>query len=145
MTATLNKVQLIGNIGAEPKSITTKKEESIYVTASLATNEPVKRNGEWGTMVEWHQLIFFGSMTKVTEHLRKGSQVFVEGRLRSNSWTDAKGINHRATSIVVTNVQLLGQTKSKQDQAAEPASATAEAHLAHMHDMLADDATDIPF
>lgn len=144
MSATLNKAQLIGNIGAEPKQITTK-EGSVFVTASLATNDAVKRNGEWETVVEWHQLIFFGSMTKVTEHLRKGSQVFIEGKLRSNSWTDAKGTNHRATSIVVTNVQLLGQAKSKQDQAAEPVSATAEAHLAHMHDILADDSVDIPF
>ena len=57
MSATLNKVQLIGNIGAEPKQITTK-EGSFFVTASLATNEAVKRNGEWEAMVEWHQLIF---------------------------------------------------------------------------------------
>lgn len=144
MSATLNKVQLIGNIGAEPKSTTTKTG-SIFVTTSLATNEAVKRNGEWETMVEWHQLIFFGSMIKVTEHFRKGTQVFVEGKLRSNSWTDAKGINHRATSIVVTNVQLLGQTKSKHEQAPDPASKSAEAHLAHMHDMLADDSGDVPF
>ena len=144
MTATLNKVQLIGNIGAEPKSVTTK-EGSIFVTASLATNDAVKRNGEWETMVEWHQLIFFGSMTKVTEHFRKGSQVFIEGKLRSNSWTDAKGINHRATSIVVTNVQLLGQTKSKQEQASDPVSKSAEAHLTHMHDMLTDNSEEIPF
>ena len=68
MTATLNKVQLIGNLGAEPKLYTTK-EGSIFVTATLATDEAVKRNGEWETIVEWHQLIFFGSMTKVTEHL----------------------------------------------------------------------------
>ena len=121
MSATLNKVQLIGNIGAEPKQITTK-EGSIFVTASLATNKAVKRNGEWETMVEWHQLIFFGSMTKVTEHLRKGSQIFTEGKLRTNSWTDANGINHRATSIVVSNVQLLGQAKSKQEQASDPDS-----------------------
>lgn len=51
MTATLNKVQLIGNLGAEPKSYTTK-EGSIFVTATLATNEAVKRNGEWETIVE---------------------------------------------------------------------------------------------
>lgn len=144
MSATLNKIQLIGNIGAEPKQITTK-EGSIFVTASLATNEAVKRNDEWETMVEWHQLIFFGSMTKVTEHLRKGSQVFIEGKLRTNSWTDTNGLNHHATSIVVSNVQLLGQAKSKQEQASDLDSKSAEAHLAQMHDMLADHSEEIPF
>lgn len=144
MTASLNKVQLIGNIGAEPKHITTK-EGSIFVTASLATNETVKRNDKWETMVEWHQLIFFGSMTKITEHLHKGSQIFIEGKLRSNSWTDTNGINHRTTSIAVSNVQLLGQATSKQEQASDPASKSAEAQLAQMHDMLADNSEEIPF
>lgn len=144
MTATLNRVQLIGNIGAEPKSITTK-EGSTFVTVSLATNEAVKRNDQWETIVEWHQLIFFGTMTKVTEHLHKGSQVFIEGKLRSNSWTDKDGINHRATSIVVSNVQLLGQAKSKQEQASDPISKSAEAHLSQMHEMLADNSEEVPF
>ena len=145
MTATLNKVRLIGHIGTEPKSITTKNQESIFVTTSLATNEAVKRNGVWETMVEWHQLIFFGSLTKVTEHLHKGSQVFIEGKLRSNNWTDTKGVNHHATSIVVSNIQLLGQAKSKQEQASAPVSKSAEAHLAQMNDMLADNSEEIPF
>ena len=144
MTATLNKVQLIGNIGTEPKSVTTK-DGNIFVTTTLATNESVKQNGEWKSMVEWHQLLFFGSMTKVTEHLRKGSQVFVEGKLRSNSWTDAKGITHRTTNIVVSNVQLLGQTKSKQGSTAEPSSINAEAHLAQMRDMVENSSEDVPF
>jgi len=144
MTATLNKVQLIGNLGAEPKSITTK-EGGIFVTATLATNEAVKRNGEWETIVEWHQLIFFGSMTKVTEHLHKGSPIFVEGKLRTNNRTDAHGINHRATSITVSNVQLLSQTKFKQEPASDSASKSAETHLAQMHDMLAENSEEVPF
>ncbi len=143
MTATLNKVQLIGNIGAEPKPITTKNG-SIFVTTSLATNDAVKKNGEWETMVEWHQLIFFGSLTKITAHLRKGSQVFIEGKLRSNNWTDAGGSTHRATTIVVTNVQLLGQSKQN-NQAADPSSISAETHLAKMQEMLESGSEDIPF
>ena len=144
MTATLNKVQLIGNLGADPKSYTTK-EGNTFVTATLATNDAVKRNGEWETIVEWHQLIFFGSMIKITEHLHKGIPIFVEGKLRTNNRTDANGINHRATSIVVSNVQLLGQSKSKQEQASEPASKSAETHLAQMHDMLVENSEEVPF
>ena len=144
MTATLHRVQLIGNIGAEPKSITTKVG-NLFVTASLATNDAIKRNGEWDTIVEWHQLIFFGGLTKITEHLHKGSQVYIEGKLRSNNWTDAGGTTHRSTNIVVTNVQLLGQAKPKQEMAAEPASMNAEAHIAQMHDMLANASEEVPF
>jgi single-strand DNA-binding protein len=144
MTATLNRVQLIGNLGADPKSYTTK-EGSIFVTATLATDEAVKRNGEWETIIEWHQLIFFGSMTKITEHLHRGSQIFVAGRLRTNNRTDANGINHRATSIVVSNVQLLGHAKFKQEQASEPASKSAETHLAQVHDMLVENSEAVPF
>lgn len=144
MTATLNKIQLIGNIGAEPKANTTKGG-TLFVTASLATNEAVKRNGEWESMVEWHQLIFFGSMTKITEHLCKGSQVYLEGKLRSNSWTDSAGSPHRTTNIVVTNVQLLGHSKSKEAGATESASTSAEVHLAQMRDMLETSFEEIPF
>jgi len=138
MTAALNKIQLIGNIGADPKAITTK-DGSFFVTASLATNESVKRNGKWESMVEWHLLIFFGSMTKITEHLRKGSQIYLEGRLRSNSWTDSAG-----TNIVVTSVQLLGY-RTKEAEATDSVSTSAEVHLAQMRDMLEASSEEIPF
>lgn len=84
-------------------------------------------------------------MTKVTEHLHKGTPIFVDGKLRTNNRTDANGINHRATCIVASNVQLLGQAKSKQEQAPEPASKSAETHLAQMHDMLAENSEEVPF
>jgi len=144
MTATLNRTQLIGNIGAEPKTITTKGGK-IFATASLATNEAFKRNEQWENMVEWHQLIFFGSMIKVVEYLHKGSQVYIEGKLRSNTWTDANGITHRATSIVVSNVQLLGQPKQKTDHQEESGSSNVVEHLAQMREMLETSSEDIPF
>ena len=143
MTAALNKIQLIGNIGADPKAITTK-DGSFFVTASLATNESVKRNGKWESMVEWHLLIFFGSMTKITEHLRKGSQIYLEGRLRSNSWTDSAGSPHRTINIVVTSVQLLGY-RTKEAETTELVSTSAEVHLAQMRDMLEASSEEIPF
>jgi len=142
MTAMLNRVQLIGNIGDEPKPITTKSGH-VFVTASLATNESVKRNDQWESMVEWHQLIFFGSMRKITGHLSKGSPVYIEGKLRNSSWTDANGTIHRTTNIMVSNVQLLGSSKAKEDQATEPTSPHAAAHLAEMQTMLA--GSDVPF
>ncbi|WP_237760532.1 MULTISPECIES: single-stranded DNA-binding protein [Legionella] len=64
------------------------KDGQSFVTATLATNESFKRNNEWHTIVEWHQLVLFGKLTKVTEYLKNGSKVYLEGKLRSNQWTD---------------------------------------------------------
>ena len=140
MTATLNKVQLIGNLGADPKSIAGKDGQS-FVTATLATNESFKQNEEWKTRVEWHQLVMFGKITKIAEYLKKGSQVYIEGKLRSNHWTDGDGNSRQSLSIVVNNIQLLGQTKS----ADETSSKTAKSHMAEMREMLQDTSEDVPF
>lgn len=140
MTAALNRVTLIGNLGAEPKTITGKDGQS-FVTATLATNETFKQNEEWKTRVEWHQLVMFGKLTKVAEYLQKGTQVYVEGKLRSNQWTDGDGKTRQSLSIVVNNIQLLAQPKP----ADETASKTAESHMAQMREMLQTDSEDVPF
>ncbi|QDP72155.1 single-stranded DNA-binding protein [Legionella israelensis] len=140
MTAALNRVTLIGNLGAYPKTIAGKDGQS-FVTAILATNEAFKQNEEWKTRVEWHQLVMFGKLTKVAEYLQKGSQVYVEGKLRSNQWTDGDGNTRQSLSIVVNNIQLLGQSKS----ADENSSRTAESHMAQMREMLQQNSEDIPF
>ena len=115
MTSVLNRVQLIGHLGAKPKVITSK-EGNTFVTASIATNESIKKDDEWVTLVEWHQLIFFGRFTKRAQHLNKGSQVYVEGKLRTNSWTDTAGNIQRQANIVVTNVQFLGESKATKEE-----------------------------
>ncbi|HHN3503383.1 TPA: single-stranded DNA-binding protein [Legionella pneumophila] len=140
MTASLNKVQLIGNLGADPKTITSQNGQS-FVTVTLATNESFKQNDEWKTRVEWHQLVMFGKLTKIVEYLQKGSQVYVEGKLRSNQWTDGDGNTRHSLSIVISNIQLLGQSKP----ADETANKTAESHMAQMRDMLQADSEDVPF
>ncbi len=140
MTASLNKVQLIGNLGAEPKTITSQNGQS-FVTATLATNESFKQNEEWKTRVEWHQLVIFGKLTKVAEYLQKGSQVYVEGKLRSNQWTHSDGNTRYSLSVVVNNIQILGQSKP----ADEAASKTAESHMAEMREILQTESEDIPF
>lgn len=140
MTATLNKVQLIGNLGADPKILSTK-DDNLFITASLATNEAVKQNGEWTTRVEWHQLVIFGALTKITEYLQKGSQVFIEGKLRTNQWKDKDGNNRQGVSIVVSNIQLLGSNNPREDAQ----FTTAQDHLAQMRDVLTADSEDVPF
>lgn len=140
MTAFLNRVQLIGNLGADPKSIAGKDGQS-FVTATLATNESFKQNDEWHTRVEWHQLVLFGKLTKVPEYLKKGSQVYLEGKLRSNQWTDNEGKARQALSIIVSHIQRLNPPKS----ADESSNKTAEQQMAQMREMLQTDSEEIPF
>lgn len=141
MTASFNKIQLLGNLGAEPKNITDKNGQS-FVTAILATNESFKQDDEWKNRVEWHQLVFFGNLIKVTEFLHKGTQVFIEGKLRSNPWTDKDGNSRQAISIVVSNIQLLGQGKNNEDKSI---TNTAESHMAKMREMLQEASEDVSF
>ncbi|WP_019215229.1 single-stranded DNA-binding protein [Legionella tunisiensis] len=140
MTASLNRVQLIGNLGADPKSITGKDGQS-FVTVTLATNESFKQNDEWKTRVEWHQLVLFGKLTKVAKYLNKGAQIYLEGKLRSNQWTDNEGKARQALSIVVSHIQLLSTSKSTD----ESSSKTAEQHMAQMREILQPDSEEIPF
>ncbi|MFO9584318.1 single-stranded DNA-binding protein [Legionella pneumophila serogroup 1] len=140
MSASLNRVQLIGNLGADPKSIIGKDGQS-FVTATLATNESFKRNDEWHTRVEWHQLVLFGKLTKVTEYLKKGSKIYLEGKLRSNQWTDNEGKTHQTLSIVVNHIQLLNSPKL----ADESSSNTAEHHMAQIREMLQPDSEEVLF
>ncbi|QBR84704.1 single-stranded DNA-binding protein [Legionella israelensis] len=140
MTASLNRVTLIGKLGAEPKTITRKDGQS-FVTATLATNESFKQNDEWKTRVEWHQLVMFGKLTKIAEYLKKGSQVYVEGKLRSNQWTDSDGNTRQSLSIVVNNIQLLSHSKL----ADETSINTAENHMTQMREMLQENSEDAPF
>lgn len=140
MTASLNRIQLIGNLGADPKSITGKDGLS-FVTATLATNESFKQNDEWKTRVEWHQLMLFGKLTKVAEYLKKGALVYLEGKLRSNQWTDSEGKIRQTLSIVVHHIQLLSPPKS----ADESTNKTAEHHMAQMRELLQPDSEEIPF
>ncbi|RUQ94642.1 single-stranded DNA-binding protein [Legionella septentrionalis] len=130
----------MGNLGADPKSIAGKDGQS-FVTATLATNELFKQNDEWQTRVEWHQLMLFGKLTKVAEYLKKGSQVYLEGKLRSNQWTDNEGKARQALSIIVSHIQLLSPPKS----ADESSNKTAEQHMTQMREMLQPDSEEIPF
>ena len=133
--AVLNKVQLIGRVGHSPRSTQTKENHSI-ASVSLATNESYRQNGEWETITEWHNLVFFGKLaTLAIERLQKGSQVYIEGKLRSNRWTDAEGVARQAINIVVQAIQFIDNAKPK--EIPEQADLlTPEEHLAQMHSML---------
>ncbi len=107
---TLNKAMIIGNVGKDPEVKHLDKGLAV-VTLPIATTERFKdKNGDLREQTEWHNVVFWRSLAEFVErHVRKGSQVFVEGRLRTRSWEDQNGQKKYATEIVADVIRLLGK------------------------------------
>jgi len=110
MARGVNKVILIGNLGADPE---TRAMPSGTTVANLrvATSESWrdKQSGEQQERTEWHRVAFFGRLAEVAgEYLRKGSQVYIEGSLRTRKWQDKQGNERYSTEIIGNDLQMLG-------------------------------------
>ena len=106
----LNKVLLIGNVGKDPE-IRHLQGGAAVATITLATSERYRdRNGETREMTEWHTVIAWRQLAELAEnYIRKGSQIYVEGRIRSRSWDDQNGQKRYVTEIQADTIQLLGR------------------------------------
>lgn len=106
--AVINKAQLLGNMGADPVLRYTPGGEAVVVI-SLATTEVWRdKNKEKRERTEWHRVVFWGKLAlAVSDHLKKGSQLYVEGRLRTRKW-EKDGVTRYATEIVASDLQMLG-------------------------------------
>lgn len=107
--ASLNRVLLIGNLGADPE-LSYTPSGTAKATMRLATHEHwTNKDGTKGERTEWHRIIAWGRLAEVMgEYATKGRQLFVEGRLQTRSWDDKDGNKRWTTEIVATNIQLLG-------------------------------------
>jgi single-strand DNA-binding protein len=110
MARGVNKVILVGNLGADPE--TRSMPSGMTVTnIRIATSESWKdkSSGAQQERTEWHSIALFGRLGEIAaEYLRKGSQVFVEGKLRTRKWQDKQGNDRFTTEIVADNMQMLG-------------------------------------
>ena len=114
----LNKVLLIGNLGADPELRTTQSGQSV-VNFSLATSERwTDKQGERQEKTEWHRVIAWGPLGEnVHKYCRKGKQVFVEGKIQTKQYEDREGITRQSTEIVAMSVKFLADgTKQKPDE-----------------------------
>lgn len=117
--ASLNKVSLIGNLCADPELRFTPSGQPVC-DLRLATNESWTKDGEKHEKTEFHRLIVWGKLAEVcSKFLTKGRQVYCEGKLQTRSW-EKDGDKKYATEIVVSEVQFLGDGKSKSAKADEP-------------------------
>jgi single-strand DNA-binding protein len=110
MARGVNKVILVGNLGADPE--TRSMPSGMTVTnIRIATSESWKdkASGAQQERTEWHSIALFGRLGEIAaEYLRKGSQVFVEGKLRTRKWQDKTGNDRFTTEIIADNMQMLG-------------------------------------
>src|SRR5690348_2162761 len=110
MARGVNKVILIGNLGADPETRAMPSGSSV-ANLRIATTESWrdKQSGEQQERTEWHRVAFFGRLAEIaSEYLKKGSQVYIEGSLRTRKWQDKQGNERYTTEIVGSEMQMLG-------------------------------------
>jgi len=110
MARGINKVILIGNLGADPETRYTAGGSAI-TKIRIATSESWrdKQSGEQKERTEWHRVTFFGRLAEIAgEYLRKGRQVYIEGSLRTDKWQDQNGQDRYTTEIIANEMQMLG-------------------------------------
>lgn len=106
----VNKTILIGNLGADP-TVRYSPSGAAVANLNIATTNAWKdrETGELQEATEWHRLVCFGRTAEIAgEYLKKGSQIYVEGRLQTRKWEDREGIERYTTEVVVNDLQMLG-------------------------------------
>ncbi len=128
--ASVNKVILIGNLGKDPETRYLPSGDAV-TNFSIATTEKWKsKSGEQQEHTEWHRISMFGKVAEIAgEYLKKGSPVYVEGRIRTRKWQDKEGQDKSTTEIVADRMQLLssrgGGSGGSEPMKREPAAAEA--------------------
>ena len=115
MARGINKVIVVGNLGADPDSRTMPSGNAV-TNISVATSESWndKETGEKQEKTEWHRVVFFGRLAEIaSDYLKKGSQVYIEGKLQTRKWEDKEGNERWTTEIVANQMQMLGERMSQ--------------------------------
>jgi len=110
MARGVNKVIIVGNVGQDPE-VRYMPSGSAVAEVSVATSEQWKdkQSGEKQERTEWHRVTFFGRLAEVVgEYVRKGSQIYVEGSIRTEKWQDKQGQDRYTTKVIANEMQMLG-------------------------------------
>ena len=126
--ASVNKVILIGNLGADPETRYLPSGDAVANIRIATTDIWKDKSGEKQEHTEWHRVAFFGKLAEIAgEYLKKGSPVYIEGRIRTRKWQDKEGQDRYSTEIVADRMQLLGSRGGGSESVArEPKPATTE-------------------
>lgn len=147
--ASVNKVILVGNLGADPEMRHTSSGDPVC-TLSVATSEKYKnRDGELQTTTEWHKVVLFRRLAEIAnQYLRKGSSAYFEGQLKTRKWTDKNGLERYTTEVEANELKLLDRQDS-QPEAVRPVAAVkkeiAVLPKTSYQPVFVEDDSDIPF
>ena len=128
MARGVNKVILVGNLGKDPEVRYSPNGQAV-ANVTIATSESWKdkTSGEKQERTEWHRIVFFGRLAEIAgEYLKKGAQIYIEGRLQTRKWQDKDGHDRYTTEIVANEMQMLG-SRSGAGMPSEPAMESAPA------------------
>lgn len=147
--ASVNKVILVGNLGADPEMRHTSSGDSVC-TLSVATTEKYKnRDGELQSSTEWHKVVLFRRLAEIAnQYLRKRSTAYFEGQLKTRKWIDKNGLERYTTEVEASELKLLDQQDSLAERA-KPVAVVKRTAVAppkpSYQPAYVDDETDIPF
>ena len=138
--ASVNRAILIGNLGADPELRHMPNGDAVC-NIRLATTErwKDKASGEKREITEWHRVVFYRKLAEIAgQYLKKGSQVYLEGRIRTRKWTDKEGQERYTTEIEANEMQMIGGRQDRQEESAPAEKKAAKPSFDDMDD-------DIPF
>jgi len=122
---TVNKVILVGNLGRDPEVRGLPNGESVANIAIATSNKYKNRAGEMVDETEWHNAVLFGRLAEIAgKYLKKGSSIYVEGRLKTEKYTDKNGIEKYQTKVIVGELKMLGGRSAGEN---EPHGTSVEA------------------
>ncbi len=146
--AGVNKVILIGNLGKDPE-VRHLENGTAVANFSMATSESYKdrNSGERKTITEWHNIVLWRGLAEVAEkYLKKGDQVYIEGKLRTRSWEDKDNNTRYTTEIVGDNMTMLGSRGSSAEKDPEAVGSAEATEIANEEAISSDEETDdLPF
>ena len=146
--AGVNKVILIGNLGKDPE-VRHLENGTAVANFSMATSESYKdrTSGEKKTITEWHNIVLWRGLAEVAEkYLKKGDQVYIEGKLKTRTWDDKDGNTRYTTEVVGDNMTMLGSRGSSSEKDSEVVGATEATSVANEEATSSDEETDdLPF
>ena len=143
--AGINKVIIVGNLGGDPEIRTMPNGEQVAnITVATSESWKDKNTGERKEAVEWHRIVLYRRLAEIAgQYLTKGSQVYIEGRLKTRKWQDGNGQDRYTTEIQGDNLQMLG---GRQDEPKQAKSSKAKPNLSNAMDEQGDSFDDnIPF
>lgn len=147
MARGVNKVILVGNLGKDPE-VRYMPSGNAVANVTLATTDSWKdkQSGEKQERTEWHNIVFYSRLAEIVgEYLKKGSQVYVEGSLRTRKWQDKNGNDRYTTEVIANEMQMLGSRSGSADYSSAAASAPAPAKATATAGGSDDFDDDIPF